>query len=97
MDYKAIAQVLALALGAIDQAIDTFRKRQTQDQTIKYATDALQAISAIVEHVHAGDISKIDPEAARKDLAMLISALEQNDRAADAALADKFDTSDVDV
>ena len=91
MDWAQAARLLATALGAIDQILETARASKVSPQ-VTAAADALTAIGAIVETVKRGDIEHLDPTVAQEELDRLIAALSSNDAVADTAVADKFDT-----
>lgn len=88
MDWQAAAKLMATAISAIDQAVEMVRTSTSPSRAI----DALQVIGAIVETVKSGNLDNLDPDKTRQDLDLLMTALGSNDDAADAEVADKFDT-----
>lgn len=88
-DWKKAAEVLAMALRAIDLVI----KRFSKDRSLDKAGDLLTILGALVESVNRGDLEKLDSALAEEELQRLIDALDENDAAADQALKDKFDDS----
>ena len=92
MDWAQAARLLATALGAIDQILETTRSAGKPDPRVTAAADALTDIGAIVETVKNGDIENLDVTVAQEELDRLLAAISSNDAAADAAVAEKFDT-----
>lgn len=95
--WQAIAEVLALAISSIDRVVGEVRRRRNEVTTMRHAADALQAITAIVDSVKAGNVDDIDPAKVRTELELLMTVLGQNDDAADAAVDTKFDKADLDT
>lgn len=94
MDWAHVTKLLATALGAIDQVLETTRMAAKAGGRVTAAADALTAIGAIVETVKNGDIENLDPTVAEEELTRLLAAIQSNDDEADAAVAEKFDSSD---
>lgn len=90
MSAEAIARILGEALRLIGEVVSSVKEKR-QIGGIGAAADALTVIGAIVESVKHGDLTKIDPIEVSEEMARLRRALEHNDAAADAALAEKFD------
>lgn len=95
MDWSKVAEILAMALGAIDTIVS--RVRNKGGGRIEAAADALTVIGTIVDTVKAGDLDDLDLDGVKRELQSLLDSLELNDAAADAAVADKFDRSDSDA
>lgn len=90
MDYRAVAELLAAALGAIGTVINRLRDAE-DDPVTSRAKDALTVITAIVDTVRSGELEGLDPATARAELDQVLAALDAADSEADAALAKKFD------
>lgn len=91
MDWQRTATVLLEALTAIGKVVSTTRDRGKRE--IAAAADSLMVIGAIVEAITPPEGCQIDPDKAEEELQRLMRALDDNDKAADDALAAKFDTS----
>lgn len=95
MDHQSAVKILAMALSAIEQIVDSARDSKLfDDSKAQAASDALLAIGAIVETVKSGKLEGLDPKEAQEELDLLLAAIGDNDDAVDAAVDAKFDKSE---